>query len=226
MQHDKAAFSFSKTRRPWTNHNSSLQFQRQGGLQRGNRGLRLAGDSPGRSLQCRCWPRPWCSSRWSLSTHHCALSAKQATESQSPIYLLHLLLFLLLWYQTERERERERTYMTEGLHLVQHAVHLRHHVHTVHDDRRVGAVPQSHVEHRPTLRKRERGRGRERERKKVQTYVVLQLSSILLIEYSIENCIDLLSNRKNMQFVRFIVAPPAAEISHPSGLARPRYHRY
>lgn len=41
--------------------------------------------------------------------------------------------------------------MTEGLHLIQHPVHLRHHVFTVHTDGSVGAIPQSDVENSTAL---------------------------------------------------------------------------
>lgn len=52
----------------------------------------------------------------------------------------------------ENAAAADGTYVAEGLHLVQHAVHLGHHVCTVHTDGRVGAVPQSDVEHGTTLR--------------------------------------------------------------------------
>lgn len=72
------------------------------------------------------------------------------------------------------EREKKKTYMTEGLHLVQHTVHLRHHVHAVHADGRVGAVPQSHVQHSATLGERG-GEGARRENMHVcaNLYVIL-----------------------------------------------------
>lgn len=42
--------------------------------------------------------------------------------------------------------------MTESLHLLQDLVDVWHHVLAVDQDGSVGAVPQSHVEHRAALR--------------------------------------------------------------------------
>ena len=41
----------------------------------------------------------------------------------------------------------------EDLELAEHFVDLRHHVGTIHDDRRVGTVAQRHMQHRALLRR-------------------------------------------------------------------------
>ena len=46
---------------------------------------------------------------------------------------------------------RARTHMTEALHLLQHFVHLWHHISPPNLDGCVGAVPQGHMEHRTVL---------------------------------------------------------------------------
>lgn len=44
------------------------------------------------------------------------------------------------------------TYVTETFHFLQNLVDIWHHILAIHHDGRVGAVPQSHVEHGATLR--------------------------------------------------------------------------
>lgn len=46
--------------------------------------------------------------------------------------------------------------MTEALHLLQHFVHLGHHITAPNLDRCVGAVPQGNVEHCTALQTRQR----------------------------------------------------------------------
>lgn len=44
------------------------------------------------------------------------------------------------------------TYVAEGLHLVQHTVHLRHHIVSVNRDGVIWTIPQSNVEHGTALK--------------------------------------------------------------------------
>lgn len=106
---------------------------------------------PNRIHRCPHWPHLWWPFRCSPSIHRCALSTAESTSKQwkkEPQWRWIPGIPEAVWCKVSSSAS---THMTEAFHLLQHLVHLGHHITAPNLDGCVGAVPQGNVEHRTVL---------------------------------------------------------------------------